>query len=84
MINNYVPKESVYYYTKKQPFEENAKLPLAMAQPLHELVMTVSKFYVSHTMNSGSVMAKAKHTSEQERSEYVLRHKFFYKTHFKI
>jgi len=42
VINNYVPKESVYYYTKKQPFEENAKLPLAMAQPLHKLVMTMN------------------------------------------
>jgi len=42
VINNYVPKESVYYYTKKQPFEEEAKLPLAMAQPLHKLVMTMN------------------------------------------
>ena len=35
-------KKDVYYYTKKQPFEETAKLPLAMAKPLHQLVMTVS------------------------------------------
>ena len=41
VINNYVEKKDVYYYTKKQPFEENAKLPLAMAKPLHQLVMTV-------------------------------------------
>ena len=42
IINNYVPKEDVYYYTRKQPFEEEPKLPLKMAKPLHELVMTMN------------------------------------------
>ena len=42
VINNFVPKESVSYYTRKQPFEETPKLPLNMAKPLHQLVMTVS------------------------------------------
>ena len=42
LINNFVPKEDVYYYTRKQPFEEEAKLPLKMAKPLHELVMTMN------------------------------------------
>ena len=46
VINNYVEKKDVYYYTKKQPFEENAKLPLAMAKPLHQLVMTVIFFKI--------------------------------------
>ena len=42
VINNYVPKEDVYYYTKKQPFEESPKLPPQLAKPLHKLVMSVS------------------------------------------
>ena len=42
IINNYVPKESVYYFTRKQPFEEKAKLPIELAKPLHQLVMLVS------------------------------------------
>ena len=41
VINNYVPKEDIFYYTRKQPFEEKAKLPLKMATPLHNLVMLV-------------------------------------------
>jgi len=41
-INNYVPKEDVYYYTKKQPLEETAKLPLQLAKPLHKLVMSMN------------------------------------------
>ena len=42
VINNYVPKEAIYYYTRKQPLEEKAKLPIELAKPLHELVMLVS------------------------------------------
>ena len=42
IINNYVPKESVYYFTRKQPFEEKSKLPIELAKPLHQLVMLVS------------------------------------------
>ena len=38
IINNYVPKEDVYYYTRKQPLETEAKLPLKLAKPIHELV----------------------------------------------
>ena len=44
IINNFVPKEDVFYYTRKQPFEEKAKLPMNMAKPLYELVMLVRKF----------------------------------------
>ena len=44
VINNFVPKEDVFYYTRKQPFEEKAKLPINMAKPLYELVMLVRKF----------------------------------------
>jgi len=42
IINNYVPKESVYYFTRKQPFEEKAKLPIELAKPLHQLVMLMN------------------------------------------
>ena len=45
IINNYVPKESVYYFTRKQPFEEKAKLPIELAKPLHQLVMLVSMIF---------------------------------------
>ena len=41
VINNYVPKEAVYAFTRKQPLEDEAKLPLALAKPLHDLVQTV-------------------------------------------
>ena len=44
VINNFVPKDDVFYYTRKQPFEEKAKLPMNMAKPLYELVMLVWKF----------------------------------------
>ena len=50
VINNYVPKEAVYYYTRKQPLEEKAKLPLELAKPLHELVMLVSSFILGHSL----------------------------------
>ena len=41
VINNYVPKEDVFFFTRKQPLESKAKLPLDMAKPLHSLVMSV-------------------------------------------
>jgi len=47
VINNYVPKEDVYYYTKKQPFEESPKLPPNLAKPLHKLVMSMNSHPVS-------------------------------------
>ena len=42
VINNYVEKEDVYYFTRKQPLEAEAKLPLSLAKPIHNLVMSVS------------------------------------------
>ena len=42
VINNFVDIEDVKYYSKKQPFEEKPKLPRAMVEPLHRLVMTVN------------------------------------------
>jgi len=42
VINNYVPKEDVLYYTRKQPFEERPKLAPDLARPLHELVMSMN------------------------------------------
>ena len=42
VINNYVQKEDVYYFTRKQPLETEAKLPSHLAKPIHNLVMSVS------------------------------------------
>lgn len=42
VINNYVPKEDVVYFTRKQPFEETAKLTADLAKPLHDLVMSMN------------------------------------------
>ncbi len=42
-INNFVPKESVYYFTRKQPLEAEARLEPKLAKPIHELVMSVRK-----------------------------------------
>lgn len=39
VINNFVPKEDVTYFTRKQPFEEKPKLSAELAKPLHDLVM---------------------------------------------
>ncbi len=44
VINNYVPKEDVYYYTRKQPLEKEPKLPVELAKPIHKLVMSVRNF----------------------------------------
>lgn len=41
VINNYVPKEDIFYFTRKQPLEMEAKLPYHLAKPIHDLVMTV-------------------------------------------
>jgi len=42
VINNFVPKESVYFFTRKQPLEEKAKLDPALARPIHSLVMSMN------------------------------------------
>jgi len=42
VINNYVPKENVLYFTRKQPFEEEPKLSPELAKPLHDLVMSMN------------------------------------------
>jgi len=42
VINNFVPKEDVIYFTRKQPFEEQPKLSPELARPLHELVMSMN------------------------------------------
>ena len=42
IINNYVQKDDVYYFTRKQPLEKEAKLPANLAKPIHKLVMSVS------------------------------------------
>ncbi|XP_059091635.1 ankyrin repeat and MYND domain-containing protein 2-like [Tigriopus californicus] len=47
IINNFVPKESVYYFTRKQPLEDEAKLPIKLAKPIHTLVMKMNTHPVS-------------------------------------
>ena len=42
IINNYVPKEDILYFTRKQPFEEEPKLSPELAKPLHDLVMMMN------------------------------------------
>lgn len=42
VINNYVPKEAVFFFTRKQPLETEPKLPLSLAKPLHGLVQTMN------------------------------------------
>jgi len=41
-INNFVPKEAVYYFTRKQPLESEAKLSPELAKLLYNLVMTTN------------------------------------------
>ena len=41
IINNYVEKEDVYYFTRKQPLEKEAKLPSKLAKPIHKLFMVL-------------------------------------------
>jgi len=42
VINNYVPKEDILYFTRKQPFEDKPKLSPELARPLHDLVMMMN------------------------------------------
>jgi len=42
VINNFVPKEDVYYFTKKQPLENEPRLPQEIAKPLHKLIMSMN------------------------------------------
>ena len=42
IINNYVPKEDILYFTRKQPLEEEPKLSPELARPLHSLVMMMN------------------------------------------
>ena len=42
IINNYVPKEDILYFTRKQPFEEEPKLSPELAKPLHDIVMMMN------------------------------------------
>lgn len=42
IINNFVPKEDILYFTRKQPFEEEPKLSPELAKPLHDLVMMMN------------------------------------------
>ena len=42
VINNYVPKEDILNFTRKQPLEDKAKLSAELARPLHDLVMMMN------------------------------------------
>ena len=42
VINNYVPKDDVLYFTRKQPLQTEARLAPELAAPLHKLVMSMN------------------------------------------
>eukprot|EP00096_Caligus_rogercresseyi_P015272 TRINITY_DN7723_c0_g2_i2.p1 TRINITY_DN7723_c0_g2~~TRINITY_DN7723_c0_g2_i2.p1 ORF type:complete len:377 (+),score=106.21 TRINITY_DN7723_c0_g2_i2:169-1131(+) len=42
VINNFVPKETVYYFTRKQPLENEPKLPSSLAKHLYNLVLNMN------------------------------------------
>jgi len=42
VINNFVPKDDIWYYTRKQPFESEAKLPIHLAKPLYRIAMSMN------------------------------------------
>ncbi len=43
IINNFVPREDVHYFARRQPLEDEPKLPPKLAKPVHKLVMSVRK-----------------------------------------
>lgn len=42
VINNFLPREAVDYFTRKQPLEDEAKLSVELAKPLYNLVMSMN------------------------------------------
>ena len=42
IINNFVSLDDVFYFTRKQPFEETPKLKIELAKPIHKLVMSMN------------------------------------------
>ena len=50
VINNYVQKEDVYYFTRKQPLEAESKLPTGLAKPIYNLVMSMNTHPVKIAM----------------------------------
>ena len=42
IINNYVPRADILYFTRKQPLEDTPKLSPELARPLHDLVMMMN------------------------------------------
>ena len=42
VINNFVPKEDVWFYTRKQPLESEPKLPLELAKLVYNMVMSMN------------------------------------------
>ncbi|XP_040574860.1 ankyrin repeat and MYND domain-containing protein 2 [Lepeophtheirus salmonis] len=56
IINNFVPKETVYYFTRKQPLEKEAKLHYTLAKHIHKLVLNMN----IHPVNLGLFVKKNK------------------------
>jgi len=51
VINNYVPKDDVLYFTRKQPLQTEARLAPELAAPLHKLVMSMNTHPVRIAFN---------------------------------
>ncbi|XP_023326943.1 ankyrin repeat and MYND domain-containing protein 2 [Eurytemora carolleeae] len=50
VINNFVPKDDVWYYTRLQPLEDEPKLPAKLAHPLYKMVMSMNTHPVRISM----------------------------------
>ena len=42
IINNYVPRAHMLYFTRKQPLEDTPKLSPVLARPQHDVVMMMN------------------------------------------
>ena len=51
LINNYVPKSDVDYYTVPNGLEKEPKLPSEVSQPLYDVIMQVIYFYLYSVPN---------------------------------
>ncbi|XP_076033194.1 ankyrin repeat and MYND domain-containing protein 2 isoform X2 [Oratosquilla oratoria] len=58
LINNYVPKSSVDYYTKPAGLEKEPKLPKSVADPLYHLIMqvTLHPVHIALTLEKSQVL----------------------------
>ncbi|CAB4069798.1 unnamed protein product [Lepeophtheirus salmonis] len=72
IINNFVPKETVYYFTRKQPLEKEAKLHYTLAKHIHKLVLNMN----IHPVNLGLFSMSAREFQNRNDVNEVLALKF--------